>query len=510
MKLKTYILSTIMAGAASFALTSCNDFLDRSPQGQFTEDDNPNALVDGKIYNVYTMMRNYNITAGIPAFAIEVFRSEDAEKGSTVSDGSDVAEMYDDFVYTPTNGLLGAYWNQNYAVIFQCNDILTSIAETEAAGKLTENDLRNRGEASFFRAYCYFNLVRAFGEVPLITFKVTESSDANLPKTTADKLYEQIDKDLTAAESLLPKSWDPEFTGRLTWGAARSLHARTYMMRNDWNNMYTAATDVMKSNTYNLNTAYDKIFTEEGENSGGSVFELQCTATAAMPQSDKIGSQWAEVQGVRGADKWDLGWGWNMATKLLYDAFEPGDPRRDATLLYFRQKDSDPITPENTNKPYGESPVSQAMGFAFNKKAYTDPAMRREFSNKGYWVNIRLIRYADVVLMAAESANELGKTGEANADLEMVRARARGSNTTILPKVTSLDQGVLREAIRHERRVELGMEPGRFYDLVRWGIASDVLHAAGKVNYQPKNALLPLPQTEIDKSKGVLVQNPNY
>ena len=94
--------------------------------------------------------------------------------------------------------------------------------------------------------------------------------------------------------------------------------------------------------------------------------------------------------------------------------------------------------------------------------------------------------------------------------LEMVRARARGTNTNILPKITTNDQGELREAIRHERRVELGLEPDRFYDLVRWGIASEVLHAAGKVNYQDKNALLPLPQSEIDKSKGVLVQNPDY
>ena len=93
--------------------------------------------------------------------------------------------------------------------------------------------------------------------------------------------------------------------------------------------------------------------------------------------------------------------------------------------------------------------------------------------------------------------------------LEMVRARARGTNTNILPKVTTTDQGELREAIRHERRVELGLEFDRFYDLVRWGIAKEVLQAAGK-NYQDKNALLPLPQTEIDKSKGVLVQNPDY
>lgn len=488
-------------------MTSCNDFLDRSPQGQFTEDDDPNALVNGKIYNVYTMMRNYNITAGIPAFAVHSFRSEDAEKGSAASDGANVAEMYDDFAYTASNDLLGAYWSQNYAIIYQCNDIIQAI---ETDNMDTDNDRINKGEAMFFRAYCYFNLVRAFGEVPLVTFKVNQAADANIAKTTAEKIYEQIDKDLRGAESLLPNTWIPEFLGRLTWGAARSLHARTFMMRNNWDSLYVASTDVMKTGRYNLNTAYDKIFTDDGENTGGSVFELQCTSTAAMPNSDKIGSQFCEVQGVRGSGDWDLGWGWNMATQLLGQAYEPGDPRKNATLLYFRRNDTDPITPENTNTPYAESPVSQADGAYFNKKAYTDPAKRREFTKTGYWVNIRLIRYSDVVLMAAESANELGKTGEANANLEMVRARARGFNPNILPKVTSLDPTVLREAIRNERRVELGMEFDRFYDLVRWGIAKEVLHAAGKVKYQDKNALLPLPQTEIDKSKGVLIQNPNY
>ena len=109
MKLNKYIFATLITSTTLF-LGSCSDFLDRSPQGQFTEDDNPNALVNGKIYNVYTLMRNYDVTAGPPALAIHCFRSEDSEKGSISSDGSDVAEMYDDFVYTPTNGLLGAYW----------------------------------------------------------------------------------------------------------------------------------------------------------------------------------------------------------------------------------------------------------------------------------------------------------------------------------------------------------------------------------------------------------------
>ena len=85
-----------------------------------------------------------------------------------------------------------------------------------------------RGEASFFRAYCYFNLVRAFGEVPLVTYKINDASEANIPKTTADKIYEQIDKDLKTAEESLPETWSSEYTGRLTWGAARSPRAYLY------------------------------------------------------------------------------------------------------------------------------------------------------------------------------------------------------------------------------------------------------------------------------------------
>lgn len=164
-----------------------------------------------------------------------------------------------------------------------------------------------------------------------------EAADANIPKTTADKIYEQIDKDLTEAEKCLPLTWSADYTGRATWGAARSLHARTYMMRNDWDNMYDAATDVIKSGIYNLNTPVDKVFTVEGENCGESVFELQCEATDAMKADLSIGSQFCEVQGVRGAGDWNLGWGWHMATKQMGTAFETGDPRKDATLLYFRK-----------------------------------------------------------------------------------------------------------------------------------------------------------------------------
>ena len=106
MKIKKYILS-LLIGATALSFSSCNDFLDRDPLGQFTEDDAPNALVGGKIFNVYYLMRGYDITAGIPAFMVHMVRSEDSEKGSDAGDGGEQAAMWDDFEYTASNGPLG-------------------------------------------------------------------------------------------------------------------------------------------------------------------------------------------------------------------------------------------------------------------------------------------------------------------------------------------------------------------------------------------------------------------
>lgn len=490
----------------------CTDMFDQKPQGEWIQGDEGNSgSFQSDVFTLYAKIRGFNVTSGNGPLAIHCFRSEDAEKGSTASDGSQHSRMYDDFEYIATNGLISGYWTGNYEIIILANKIIEDIAQAEKEkGALSEGDLINKSEAHFFRAYAFFNLVRAFGDVPKIDFKVNKAEEANIAKSPAAEIYALIDADLTIAENL-PKTWTPAYIGRLTWGAARSLHAKTYMQRNDWANMYAASNEVIKSGIYNLNTPYDKIFRESGENSSESVLELQCTATPSQPSSTDIGSQFAQVQGVRGSGEWNLGWGWHTPTQLLADAFEAGDPRKNETLLYFYKTGGDP-TSIPANQPWNEKPIANAdvANKYYNKKAYTDPSMRATYTKGGFWYNIRLIRYADVVLMAAESANETGKAPEAMEYLEMIRARARGTNAAILPKVTTTDQAKLRDAIRHERRVELGMEFDRFYDLVRWGIAGEVLHAAGKTGYQAKHALLPLPQTEVDKSNGVLKQNPNY
>lgn len=503
----------ILATGLAILTGGCSDLLDQRPQGEWIQgDESGGGSFQSDVFTLYAKMRGFNVTGGTTALAVHCFRSEDAEKGSTASDGAAHGKMFDDFEYIATNGLIAGYWTGNYELIILANKVIADIEQSEKEqGSLSDGDRINKSEAHFFRAFAFFNLVRAFGNVPKIDFKVNKAEDANIPKSPAAEIYALIDADLTVAEAHLPKTWSAVYTGRLTWGAARSLHAKAYMQRNDWANMYTASTEVIKSGLYNLNTPYDKIFRESGENSSESIFELQCTATPSQPGSNEIGSQFAQVQGVRGAGEWNLGWGWHTPTQLLAEAFEEGDPRKNETLLYFVKTGEDPNTIE-PNKPWGERPVANAsvVNKYYNKKAYTDPTMRATYTKSGHWYNIRLIRYADVVLMAAEAANETGKTGEAMEYLEMVRARARGGNAAVLPKVTTADPAEMRKAIRHERRVELGMEFDRFYDLVRWGVARDVLHAAGKTNYQDKHALLPLPQTEVDKSNGVLKQNPNY
>ncbi|MDR0332985.1 MAG: RagB/SusD family nutrient uptake outer membrane protein [Dysgonamonadaceae bacterium] len=487
--------------------TGCS-LLDQEPQGEWTIDDSPGGSFQTEVFSLYARLRGYNVTAGLPALAIHNFRSEDVEKGSLSGDAAHLTTMFENFEYIASNSEIQGYWTSNYEIIHSTNRVLSDISDVTNPA---EGVLINKGEAHFFRAFAYFNLVRAFGEVPLIDFKVEDAAEANIPKSTAAQIYQLIDADLIEATKLLPQTWESRFVGRLTWGAARSLHARTYMMRNDWANMYAAANEVVTSGLYNLNTPFDRIFRETGENSSESVFEIQATATASLPASDDIGSPFARTQGVRGSGEWNLGWGFHTPTTILANAFEAGDPRKDETLLYFVRTGQDPMSIP-ANRPWNERPIAMAevTNAYYNKKAYTNPALRAQFNREGFWMNIRMIRFSDVVLMAAESANELGNTTVARDLLEQVRARARGTNTAVLPFRDTTDQAALRDFIRHERRIELAMEWDRFYDLVRWGTARQVLHAVGKTGFQDRHALLPLPQAEIDKSNGVLVQNPNY
>ncbi len=484
---------------ASMAMSSCKkNFLDRQPLGRYVDSDIPAGSYDSKVFAAYAVLRRDGFNNHL-YLAIQNFRSDEAAKGSSSSDGADQELMYDDFQYVKTNGGLGSYWTDHFAMIIAANSIISDIDSL----KLTDpGTLINKAEAKFMRAFAYFDLVRAFGSVPKIDFKINDAAQVNKPKTSATDLFTLIDADLQEAASTLPASWDAAYIGRLTRGAALALQAKAYLWRNNWASALTAAKNVISLGRYNLVGNYGSQFRLEGENGAESIFEIQ----AFYKTTQDLGIIYTNVQGVRGAGQWDLGWGWNVPTTQLIKEYETGDPRRIETILYSGQLD--PLYSETV------PPVPTVPQPYWNKKVYTNPLDRQLNNNRfGPWMNHRILRYADVLLMAAEAANEVGgaqNTTDALAWLEMVRARARAGSATILPKVTTTDQVALRNAIRHERFVELAMEEQRFWDIVRWGIDVVVLPAAGKTGYLPKHRLLPLPQAEVDKSGGVLIQNPDY
>ena len=497
-----FSVSLIILTIGIFGAGCKKDFLDRKPLGQYTTDNYPyttgSGPYDQNIFAAYASLRTWQTSVFGYIGAVSI-RSDDADKGSTPADASTQIEM-DNFPVTPTNGLTNDLWTGYYATITDCNIILKQVAKDSSNTPEATKMLAN-GEARFLRGYSYFMLVRLFGNVPIVDTVLENISASNIAQSSSAEVYAFIENDLQFAAATLPLKWDAKFIGRATSGAANGMLAKVYLYEKKWQQAMSTAGMVISSGVYNLNTPYDKIFTEDGENSSESVFEIQAYADANH-QEDSYGCQYANVQGVRGSGQFNLGWGFNVPSQQLVDAYEPGDPRENSTILFC---------PSPAPTQYGEVFPAEPNP-RYNKKVYTNPAVRNSVGDQfGWWTNIRILRYSDILLMYAEAANELGQTDEALAKLEMVRARARNGDNSILPPVTTTDQSQLRDAIRHERRIELAMEGERFFDIVRWGIADSVLHAAGKTNFVgTRDDLLPIPQTQIDLSKGVLKQNPGY
>ncbi len=506
---KKTIATALLLG--SMAMTSCEKFLDTQRQGAYTEDNYPypegGGPYDQFIFGAYNDLRSYSVHVDGFVNATSI-RSDDADKGSTASDGgADVFGM-DNFPVLTTSGRANALWTGYLGLVTKCNETIHQVENNPDINADESIKQQTIAEARFLRGYAYFMLVRLFANVPIIDKKLDDpAQQVNIPQNTASEIYQFIEQDLTFAVAHLPLSWDSQFIGRATQGAANGILAKVYLTQKKWGPAMSTAKLVMESGQYDLSTDYAKIFSEEGENSKESVFEVQATASATATQANGI--QYASLQGVRGANDWNLGWGWNVPSDALEAAYEDGDPRKARTILYASTN-----TVQNRSMYNEVMPVypSEVPNPRYNHKVLGNPSLRNSISRGCWWMNVRILRYADVVLMYAEAANESGQTEEARTALNSVRARARrGAPAGVLPDVTATNQNTLRNAIRHERRIELAMEHDRFFDLVRWGIAEQVLHAAGKTNFRAgRDELLPIPQTQIDLSNNVLKPNPGY
>ncbi|MCO6175792.1 RagB/SusD family nutrient uptake outer membrane protein [Flavobacterium sp. NRK F10] len=485
-KIATLVAFTVLGVA------SCDDdFLDKKPLGTASYGDLGAGGYEEQAFGLYGKLRTEGGVADFSRVWFQSIRSDDAAKGSTATDAATLGNIYDSFQYDASEGWIAkGNWTGHYRIIYACNDLIIDI---ENSGATDEGTLINKAEAMAIRAFCYFDLRRDFGEVPLILHKIVVPSDEIAPKSTVAEIDTQIVSDLEFAKEYLPISW-PSYPGRATKGFAQTLLGKLYLYQQNWSAAESELSQVMTYG-YSLYNSFSELFLQDGDNSTESVFEVQFLRLAGVNYSNNY---W-ETQGVRGTGTWDLGWGFNVPTQDLVDAFETGDPRKDATILYSGQTDGYGLTVPNS------PPLAQPY---WNKKAYTKPSERTEYSeNKNHWANIKILRYADVLLMYAEALNELGQSSAAVDYINVVRSRARGGNSSVLPDISATDQTAVRDAIKQERRVEFAMEGERFYDLVRWGDAQTVL---GSLGYQAKNQYYPIPQSAIDQSGGVLIQNPNY
>jgi len=487
---KLYITLGLSLLSTSVVMQSCKkSFLDvpqqaQQPVAQFWQ----NAGDAQKAVSaLYANLHEWKNIAFAP-IAVESMGSDDAEKGSSTNDSAYMND-FDNFTATASEGQLTDFWNGEYQTINFANQNLDNIPGINMDAALKARYL---AESKFIRAYAYFRLVRAFGDVPLRLHLPKAPADYNIPRTPKAQVWAAIEADLTDAAAVLPQSYPATDVGRVTKGAALALHAKVAMYQQKWADVLTYTNQVMGLG-YSLFPNFEKLFRTENENNSESIFEIQ---NALLPgNSDASNSQYSQVQGVRGVT--GGGWGFNVPTPDLVNEFEAGDPRKAGTIIFrgTTTVEGDPIP------AVGDNPM-------YNYKSYVPFGQYVSGFNEGCQQNVRVIRYADVLLMNAEAANELGQTPQALSSLELVRARARGGNNAILPKVTTTVQGTLRTAIWHERRVELAMEFDRYFDVIRQGRAATVFGPKGwKAN---KNEVWPVPQTEIDLSAGVITQNPGY
>lgn len=505
-------------------LTGCKKFLDRKPLSA-TLEDIPGGGVEGQILGLYGAIRHPDAAGngfgGIMWLGMHSIRGEDAD-ATADPNGTGYANIFDRFIYASDDWGPNTYYEQHYKLQALANTAIQTIDSFQ----LTDPDnQRRKAEAMFFRAMTYFDLVRTYGKVPLFLTRVYNAAQANIPKSDEATIYAAIDADLTFAAQHLPINWvqsngDNRYPGRLTVGAAKALHARTYLQRGLWGQALALAKEVIASNEYDLHPDFGNLWTNAGELSKERIFDIQ--AYQSSGRKDDYWSWWGTEQGIRGDGDWNLGWGYTIPTQALVDSFEAKDPRKFETILFSGSRDDTtyPGAPKpsrgylRTLPPY---PGSMAVKY-WNKKTYANPAEQVEVGDVhgAAYINQPIIRFADVLLMAAEAANETNDGAAAAGYIERIRARARGGDPTVLPPIPYVNQQQMRNAIRHERLAEMALEGGRFFDLVRWidysqpGNKTEAERVLAPLGYQKKNALYPLPKPEVDKSNGTLIQNPDY
>lgn len=476
-----------------FIPISCSDFLTEELTGIYTSEsfyktEEHAFLAITGVYNSASFVSTNNAL-----WVVGDVASDDAAKGGSAGDQSDI-QFIDEFSYSRNNGFLEKVWKHYYEGITRANYFLYygDAIEMDATRKA-----RMLGEAKFLRAYFYFNLVNIFGEIPLKVLPPLNSELINIGKSSVPAIYAQIENDLVSAKEVLAKEYTTSGdVGRATKGAAWGLLAKARLYQGEWQDALTAIDSLDAIGIYNLEFRYTDNFNTATQNNNESIFEIQHLSQ----QTPKLGSHLNQWFGAPDNN----GYYFNVPVQNFVDEFEVTnegitDPRLDYTIGREGQPWINPGAFDPTWSPTGY----------LQKKHLQSLSEEPIVGDAG--LNYVYMRYADVLLMKAECLNELSRTAEALVPLNAVRKRARESYlydlnlagagsipSNLLTDVVSINQSVVRTAIRHERRVELGFEFHRFFDLMRYGQAEAEL-ALGNTNFTyASHRYFLIPQSELD------------
>ena len=540
--MKKYI-SYIACAMAALSLSSCQDWLTAETPGttKLNEAFTSISVAQNTVNAVYVpLMWEYSGTTYYPEWFIGDVVSDDALKGGQyLQDMPPVRDM-ENFKTTTSNELLLCYYRAQWQGISRANLAISEVPTTKVKdGEQTKLE-QLVGEAKFLRAYYYFRLCRVFGGMPLIDFVVDSSEKWHQTRASQDDTYKFIISDLEAAEAVLPKKseYAAEDAGRATKGAAQAMLLKANLYRagflaqngkaDEAKAAYAKAAEwgkkVIASGEYALDSEYFTNFMLAGENDKESVFEIQYVEDGMSDYGEGEGFSRGTftliLQRSRSSHFGQAGWGFDKPTENLYKEYEPGDPRRDETI--WRPREGEMETPAQETY-LGDSLCSRK--YAMYTDGENGGCYKLTHDSRGP-LNNKQIRYSDVLLMTAEACCETGDLATAKSLLGQVRNRVGLATSfpmtlTVQGKATTYadNQNGIRQAIRHERRVELAMEGHRWFDLCRWGIAKQTMDAyiAGETPEAQaesapfeagKHELFPIPSKEIDITG--IEQNPKY
>lgn len=493
MKVMKSIISVLVL-ALLFMMSCKNDFIDIIPESEMTTDlvfktdnDFRNAL--NGVYRQNQDFYDYYWEFGS-------LRGDDVEHWAL---RSIERVAMDQFTLDVNSDILNTAWLDLYSIIRSANTVLSKLELVDAS--VIEGKDQYAAEAKFLRALAYFNLVRIFGDVPMITVPITVQEALVVTQSNVDIIYNDvIIKDLLEAEAKLPETYASADVGAPTKGAAKSLLGKVYLTRHNFDLAETKLMEVTKMGYALLDNFEDLWGDLDNEHHSEYIFDIEYIggnvglgseyATLFQYEDQDVGNELTatmfEVFGYTGRH---VGGGAGSPSQELIDLFDPNDLRIERTArtgLY--DLDSNFVIP-----------TAQTKRFTLK---YVEYGYNNDISGNGK-ANWKVIRYADVLLMLAEALNENGKTTEALPYLNQVRERAG------LSGYSGLSQSEARDKIYLERRFELYLEGHRWFDLVRTGRAIEVM---GPFGMQPHMTVFPIPQPQIEviNDPEILSQNPGY